>query len=308
VKTTRLTYEQVDKLLDPFAMASDENSGVDGIEDLDTTLDSLRRLDWASEQRLQWRKDGGSLESIGPYELPDMQVKARPSVDEPDGWAVNVVARERYTASRIVTELMLAANEAIAMYGEANGIPMPYRCQEMDEVSEEEIESTPEGPCRAWLAIRSTTKSQISPTPRPHAGLGLDVYAQATSPIRRYADLALHHQLKAHLRGDELPFPDGIEGDDGVRRASAILRLAQDGGEISRQLERPANDYWLREFLRRRGASPTEALVLSSDRWKEDRYKMLLPELGAIITYESNRPLAIGSQIDMPSSSLAEFV
>lgn len=308
VKTTRLTYEQVDKMLDPFAMAGDENSDMDGIEDLEATLDALRRLDWASEQRLQWRKDGGSLESIGPYELPDMQVKARPSADEPDGWAVDIVARERYTASRIVTELMLAANEAIAMFGEANAIPMPYRCQDMDDVSDEEIESTPEGPCRAWLAIRSTTKSQISPTPRPHAGLGLDVYVQATSPVRRYADLALHHQLKAHLRGDKLPFPDGIEGEDGVKRASAILRLAQDGGEVSRQLERPANDYWLREFLRRRGTSPTESLVLSSDRWKDDRFKLLLPELGAIVTYESNRPLAIGSQIDIPSVALAEFV
>ena len=308
VKTTRLTYEQVDKMLDPFAMAGDKSNGMDNIEDLEATLDALRRLDWASEQRLQWRKDGGSLESIGPYELPDMQVKARPSTDEPDGWAVDIVARERYTASRIVTELMLAANEAIAMFGEANAIPMPYRCQDMDDVSDEEIESTPEGPCRAWLAIRSTTKSQISPTPRPHAGLGLDVYVQATSPVRRYADLALHHQIKAHLRGDELPFPDGMEGEDGVKRASAILRLAQDGGDVSRQLERPANDYWLREFLRRRGTSPTEALVLSSDRWKEDRFKLLLPELGAIVTYESNRPLATGSQIDIPSIALAEFV
>ena len=134
------------------------------------------------------------------------------------------------------------------------------------------------------------------------------MYVQATSPVRRYADLALHHQLKAHLRGDELPFPDGIEGEDGVKRASTILRLAQDGGEVSRQLERPANDYWLREFLRRRGTSPTQALVLSSDRWKEDRFKLLLPELGAIVTYESNRPLAIGSQIDIPSIALAEFV
>ena len=308
VKTTRLTYEQVDRLLDPFALASDDNSDVGGAEDLETTLDCLRRLEWASEQRLQWRKDGGSLESIGPYELPDMEVKARPSADEADGWAVGIVARERYAASRIVTELMLAANEAIAMCGEANGIPMPYRCQEMDGVSDEEIEATPEGPCRAWLAIRSTTKSQIAPTPRPHAGLGLDLYVQATSPVRRYADLALHHQLKAHLRGDELPFPDGIEGEDKVKRASAILRLAQDGGEISRQLERPANDYWLREFLRRRGANPTEVLVLSSDRWKNDMYKLLLPELGAIITYASNRDLAVGSQIDMPSSALAEFV
>ena len=47
---------------------------------------------------------------------------------------------------------------------------------------------------------------------------------------------------------------------------------------------------------------------MSSDRWKEDRFKLLLPELGAIVTYESNRPLAIGSLIDISSIALAEFV
>lgn len=315
VRTTRLTYEQVDRLLDPFALVESENGSeqTDAIDDLETTADCLRKFEWASKQRLQWRKDGGSLESIGPYELPDMLVKAWPSPDEQDGWGVEIIARERYAASRIVTELMLAANEAIALYGEANDVPMPFRCQEMEEVSDLELSSTPEGPCRSWLAIRSTTRSQILSTPRPHDGLGLDLYVQATSPVRRYADLALHHQLKAHLRGDSLPFPANIdEGDaEGNRRsnsATTMLRLAQDGGQIPRLLERPANDYWLREFLRRRGGEQTEVLVLSGDRWKEDLYKLFLPELGAIVTYKSSRSLAVGSQIDMPSVTLAEFV
>ena len=318
VRTTRLTYVQVDKLLDPFAIIAmidgssrGSDSEDDAIEDIEATVESLRQLDRASEQRLQWRKDGGSLESIGPYELPDMFVKAQPSPDEPDGWGVEIFARERFAASRIVTELMLAANEAIATYGEVNGVPMPFRCQEMDEVSDLEIDATPEGPCRSWLAIRSTFRSQITSTPRPHAGLGLDLYVQATSPVRRYADLALHHQIKAHLRGDTLPFPanDNNGGaEDSSDTANDMVRLAQNGGTKSRELERPANDYWLREFLRRRGAKPTEVLVLSGDRRKEDVYKLLLPELGAIITYKSARSLAIGGQMDVSSLALAEFV
>eukprot|EP00978_Attheya_sp_CCMP212_P026130 scaffold85289_cov59-Attheya_sp.AAC.1 len=303
VKTTRLTYDQVDMLLDPFAMvddpsSSDSGSENDTLENVEATVKSLRQLEWASQQRLQWRKDGGSLESIGPYELPDMSVKARPSADAPDGWKVEIVARERYAASRIVTELMLAANEAVAMYGDTHGVPMPFRCQEVQGVSDAEIDATPEGPCRSWLAIRSTTRSQITSNPLPHGGLGLDLYVQATSPVRRYADLAVHHQIKAHLRGDALPFP----GND------TLLRLAQNGGTLSRQLERAANDYWLKEFLRRRGTQPIQALVLSSDGWKENVYKILLPELGAIFTYRSNKSLAIGEQMDMQSLPLADFV
>jgi exoribonuclease-2 len=298
-------------MLDPFALVgnTDDNDNDSSHDDQDEktvgdqeSTECLRRLQWASEQRLQWRKEGGSLESIGPYELPDMSVKAWPSPDEPDGWGVGIVAIERYAASRIVTELMLLANEAVATYGDANGIPMPFRSQEMTEISDLELDGTPVGPCRSWLAIRSTRRSQIMSSPEPHCGLGLDYYVQSTSPVRRYADLALHHQLKAHLRGDELPFPanDGADTD--------IVRLAQDGGKVSRLLERSSNDHWLREFLRRRGAEPTAVLVLSGDGWKPDMYKIHLPELGAIMTYRSSRPLDIGAQFDLPSNTLSEFV
>ena len=64
-----------------------------------------------------------------------MMVKARPSPDAINGWQVSVVAKKVHAANRIVTEFMLAANEAMAMYGDMHGVPMPFRCQEMVEVS-----------------------------------------------------------------------------------------------------------------------------------------------------------------------------
>jgi exoribonuclease-2 len=305
VRTTRLTYDQVDRLLDPLSFGDYANSDFENDEQ--ETIDCLRRLQWASDQRLGWRKAGGSLESIGPYEFPDMRIKARPSPDEPDGWGVSVVAKERYAASRLVTELMLLANEAIATYGDANGVPMAFRSQETEEITDLELDSTPEGPCRAWLAIRSTFRPQISSTPRPHGGLGLDYYVQATSPVRRYGDLALHHQLKAHLRGDELPFPAPDEDAASGGGTSDIVRLAQDGGKVSKSLERSANDYWLKEFLRRSAGQPVSVLVLSGDRRRTDLYKLLLLELGEIITYKSSRPLALGSQFELSPSPTGEF-
>jgi len=310
VRTTRLTYDEVDLLLNPFAMVdneskSDSDSESNNIEDMETTVESLRQLQYASEQRLRWRIDGGSLESISPYELPDMTIKARPSPDGIDGWEVDIYAKERHTANRIVTELMLAANEAVALYGNTHGVPMPFRSQGMDALSDDEIEMTPEGPCRSWLAILSTTPSQISSNPLPHAGLGLDMYAQVTSPVRRYADLAVHFQIKSHLRGDPLPFP-GNDNDDNTN-GETMVGIAKNAGTISRQLERPANDYWLKEFLKRRGTQTTKVLVLSSDRWKDNVFKLLLPELGAICTYSSTKPLAVGEQLEMQSVHLSEL-
>jgi hypothetical protein len=47
---------------------------------------------------------------------------------------------------------------------------------------------------------------------------------------------------------------------------------------------------------------------LSSDGWKENVYKVFLPELGAIFTYRSNKSLAIGEQMEMQSLPLADFI
>merc|ERR1712127_368722 len=238
-----------------------------------------------------------------------MMVKARPSADAPDGWHVDASAKPNFAANRIVTECALAANEAVGLYGTRHGVPMPFRGQEMGDVSDAEIESTPEGPCRSWLAIQSTRGSQISVNPLPHDGLGLDVYVHATSPVRRYADLALHHQIKSHLRGDALPFPEDESGDGGSGdTVHDVIRITQDATLLSRQLERPANDYWLREFLRRRGSRMTEAIVLTSDRWKDHMYKLFLPEFGAIFSYRSTTPLANGEQLDIQSSRLSELL
>ncbi|OEU19375.1 RNB-domain-containing protein [Fragilariopsis cylindrus CCMP1102] len=295
-------YIELGSPLGKGSTKSDSGGGEsNAIEDMETTVECLRQLQYASEQRLLWRIDGGSLESISPYELPDLTIKARPSPDGIDGWEVDIYAKERRAANRIVTELMLAANEAVALYGDAHGVPMPFRSQRMDALSDDEIEMTPEGPCRSWIAILSTSASQISSTPLPHAGLGLDMYAQVTSPVRRYADLALHFQVKSHLRGDPLPFPGNDSNGDANSAGETMVGIAKNAGTISRQMERPANDYWLKEFLRRRGTQTTKVLVLHSDRWKDDVYKLFLPELGAICTYRSTKSLAAGERREMQS-------
>jgi len=316
VKSTRLTYDQVDLLLDPFCMvdngvdSSDICNSVDDAIDMsiETAVESLRQLQYMSEQRLQWRIDGGSMESISPYELPDMTVKATQSAEAIDGWLVDVYAKNVFAANRIVTECALLANEAMALYGMTHGVPLPFRGQEMDAISDDEINMTPEGPCRSWLAIQSSRPSQISTNPLPHAGLGLDVYVQGTSPVRRYADLALHHQIKSHLRGQKLPFPKDDSEDGSGDTVATMIGIARNAALVGRQLERPANDYWMKEFLRRKGSEITKVLVLSGDRWKGNVYKLFIPEFGAIFSYTSTASLANGQQIDMQSSALAELV
>jgi len=49
--------------------------------------------------------------------------------------------------------------------------------------------------------LRSQSKAKYSPDPLGHFGIVLEDYAHFTSPIRRYADLAIHRILSEYVAG-----------------------------------------------------------------------------------------------------------
>ena len=54
------------------------------------------------------------------------------------------------------------------------------------------------------LIKQQLSKASISLEAYPHYGLGLDVYTQATSPIRRYSDLLVQRQVINHIENKSL--------------------------------------------------------------------------------------------------------
>merc|ERR1712157_694201 len=57
------------------------------------------------------------------------------------------------------------------------------------------------GYCAAWYSRRLFQPVTISENdPLPHYGLGLNIYVQWTSPIRRLSDLQVHAMIKRYLR------------------------------------------------------------------------------------------------------------
>jgi exoribonuclease-2 len=142
----------------------------------------------------------------------------------------------------LVSEMMILANALVADLAIIRGAPVIFRTQERRELP---AGDTPENEALAFERLRRTFKrSRLSLTPGPHAGLGLTAYTQASSPIRRFADLVTQRQLSALIQGRPL-----VYGRDDLLR---VLGAAEAAESEIRSLEERATHYWILEHLARR--------------------------------------------------------
>src|SRR5262249_34307510 len=110
------------------------------------------------------------------------------------------------SASRVlVSEMMILANGLSADFASVNSLPVIFRTQEPREPLG--TENTPVIEALAFERLRRTFKrSRLSLTPGLHSGLGLTAYTQASSPIRRYADLITQRQFTALMAGKAIQY------------------------------------------------------------------------------------------------------
>ncbi len=92
---------------------------------------------------------------------------------------------------KMVSEWMIAANHAAARFCAEHQLPCIYRVQESGGARENEEGS--EGG-------NNFTRPQSSLEMAPHRDLGIEGYAQITSPLRRYSDLLVQRQIAAFLQ------------------------------------------------------------------------------------------------------------
>ncbi|NUN52038.1 MAG: RNB domain-containing ribonuclease, partial [Planctomycetaceae bacterium] len=103
------------------------------------------------------------------------------------------------------------------------------------------------------IAPPADDEVRLAPLPGPHAGLGVDAYLQATSPIRRYSDLLHQRQLAALLAGEAPVHPEA--------ETREIAALLFDRERLVRGAEGDREDYWICVLLEERGAAPLDGLV-----------------------------------------------
>lgn len=138
------------------------------------------------------------------------------------GEGIRLAVADRAGSRLLVEELMILANEVFATFLARHAIPAVYRHQAP-------LRAGAEPPCdhpavRLHHLRRRMSPSEAGTAPRPHAGLGLPAYVQATSPIRRFADLLVQSQIVRHLRG-EPPRP-AAEVEDLLHRSGGGARDA----------------------------------------------------------------------------------
>src|SRR2546427_973111 len=139
----------------------------------------------------------------------------------------------------------------------------------------------------AFERLRKTFKrSRLSLTPGLHSGLGLGAYTQASSPIRRYADLVTQRQFTAMLSG--APIPHGRE------ELLKILSTAEAAEQEIRAIEDRSTTYWLLEYLsRHKKDEPLAAIVLDTKGNVELEDYYLRAKVPAVNTLEAGETVQV---------------
>jgi len=164
----------------------------------------------------------------------------------------------------LVAELMIMANWLMARHLASRKMPAIFRSQSDPR---ERLYRGNEGSLfQNWMQRKHLSRFVLSPEPEPHSGLGLDLYLTASSPIRKYFDLATQRQIRATF-GLESPYS-----------REEILRIIQDLEEpmstVGRiQYER--HRYWLLKYIEGRIGQKEEAIVLMR---RKGGYQVLLTD------------------------------
>lgn len=230
----------------------------------------IRALFELAKNFQQKRLDRGAVQIT----LPEINVW----IDE-DG-SINVSKTNRESPGRLlVAELMIMANWLMARYLSLKGIPAIFRTQ---AAPKERLFRNNEGTLfQNWMQRKHLNRFILSPEPESHSGLGLEAYVTASSPIRKFFDLATQRQLRAGL---------GLEPPYNSNEIEHIIQtLGQPMSAVSR-MQYQRHRYWLLKYLEDKVGEKEEAIVLSKRR---NNYYVLLT--GYML--ECALPVSMGAEI-----------
>ncbi len=213
----RMSYTAVKKILE-----DEDKETIAEYEDLVPMFKLMQEL---ADILRKKRKSRGSID----FDFPESKI-----ILDKDGKPLEIKPYERNTATKIIEDFMLLANETVAQHFYWMELPFVYRTHENpdpekilklgtfinnfgyhikvkageNEIHPKEIqkllakiEGTDEEALISRLTLRSMKQAKYTVNCSGHFGLACQFYCHFTSPIRRYPDLQIHRIIKEQLRG-----------------------------------------------------------------------------------------------------------
>ena len=211
----RMTYTSVAKILD-----DKDQDECTKYERLIPMFEEMQELASILHKK---RMERGSID----FDFPETKILL-----DKDGNPIEIKPYERNTATNLIEDFMLIANETVAQHFFWLEIPFVYRTHEQpdpdrisnltafirnfgyhlktqqDDIHPKEIQKllsqiqgSSEEAIISRLALRSMMQAKYTTECTGHFGLATDYYCHFTSPIRRYPDLQIHRIIKDQLRG-----------------------------------------------------------------------------------------------------------
>ncbi len=260
IRVSRLSYEQVEDMCQ------------------DKPFKDLLRLAQNNQAR---RMKNGAVN----IELPEVDIHI-------EGGKIVFHPIRSLKSRMIVSEAMLMAGEAVAGYLFKEGIPCAFSTQEGIQIPE-----LPDGLAGMYSLRRLMKRGQLRSLPTRHAGMGLDMFTQVTSPLRRYQDLIVHQQLRAHLQGYDL-----LTAQEMQQRLGAAEAVADN----IRRVERFSNMHWTMVYLSETPRWQGEGIIVETDG---PRSTAIIPDIGleTHLYYQRNLPLNTRVPIVLVSSNIPEL-
>lgn len=201
---------------------------------------------------------------------------------------VNISPALSWESNNVVREFMLLAGEAVAKFAFKNGIPFPFVSQEKPDLPTNILD----GYAGQYQLRRCMRSRSLGVTPMQHAGLGLGMYTQVTSPLRRYSDLVAHQQLRAFIDGRPL-----------LNKDTMLERIATGDAAAgaSVKAERKSNLHWTLVYLTQNPQWEGDAVVVEL---KGKQALCLIPSLAQETLLTPSRPVALNDTIKVRAGNI----
>ena len=228
----RMSYRVVQELLTEDGLTEKTpQPGEEDYREYAELLPMFREMETLAGLLREKRRKRGSID----FDFPECKIYL-----DSEGHPTDIKPYDRNTATDIIEDFMLAANETVAQHFYWMELPFVYRVHDVPDadrlqklasiisnfgysmkavgrakskVSSEEIHpkeiqkllakiaGTPEEAMISRMALRSMKQAKYSVECTGHFGLACAFYCHFTSPIRRYPDLQIHRIIKEQLRG-----------------------------------------------------------------------------------------------------------